>query len=197
MMEFCVCCLIIMPLLVGLCGGGVMLVRQIELSQVCRDAGHMYARGIDFTRPENQQLIVQIAGSLNYGTATPSGGLTLTTVTYVTDTVCAAGNHPTGCTNKGAFVITKQVKIGNPVTSSVGDAVNPSSVDGSVNQNDYLTNKNDQVKVFPSAIENLWINQANVVQSQQFAYVSEASVQARDLAWTGIVSPWISAWSVF
>ncbi|HEX4168217.1 MAG TPA: TadE/TadG family type IV pilus assembly protein [Bryobacteraceae bacterium] len=193
MLEFCLCIVILMPLLLGLCGGGIALVRQIELTQTSRDAGHLYSKGIDFSQAANQALIVKIADSLNFGGMSPSGGIYLSTVTYITSADCVAGGFPNGCANQKHYVITHQIKIGNPAPSSIGLAVNPDS-GGNVSEATYLNNSKDQVLSFSSDIGNLW---TNLNEDGQLAYVSEASVQSSDLAWTGYFNNWLTAISYF
>ncbi len=193
MLEFALCCLVIMPMLLGLCGGGVAMIREIELTQVARDAGHMYANGIDFTQAANQNLVIRIAGALNYVQPHPAGGIYLSTVMYVTQGACQAGGFPNGCANQGTFVITRQLVIGAPGPSSIGYAYAPDST-GHVAEANYLNNTKAQTAWMSTSIVNLWTAQS---QTQGVAYFAESSVQNTDLMWTGTVPQWKSAWAVF
>lgn len=192
-LEFCLCCIVMMPFLMGVCGGGVALIRQIELTQTSRDAGHMYANGIDFSDPANQALVMRIADSLGFAKANPAGGLCLSTVTYITDTDCKAGGFSNGCANQGYYVITRQIQVGAPAPSSIGTAFQPDA-QGNVSEKNYLNNSGARVKAFSSDIGGLW---QTLNQDGQLAYVSEASVQSSDLVWTGFFTNWLTAVSFF
>lgn len=55
--EFAFITFTLVPLLIGAGVVGVNLVRTLETEQLARDAGHMYARNIDFSSSGNQQIL--------------------------------------------------------------------------------------------------------------------------------------------
>lgn len=61
--EFALSLMVLMPLFLGVIGLGLSMHRQLQTVQLVRDAGHMFARGIDFTLSGNQQVLAGIAGS--------------------------------------------------------------------------------------------------------------------------------------
>src|SRR5580658_1461175 len=82
--EFSLVLLVLIPLLLGAGVVGVNMVRTLQTIQLARDAGHMYARGVDFSQPGNQTILLQIGQSV--GLATGSSGsavVTLSSLTYV------------------------------------------------------------------------------------------------------------------
>ena len=64
-MEFCLISVVWVPLLLGTVSLGFDLIRAIQVSQVCRDAGHMWAYGVDFRQTQNQGLLANLAKPLN------------------------------------------------------------------------------------------------------------------------------------
>ena len=194
MVEFCLCCVVIMPLLLGLCGGGVALIRQLELTQLARDTGHMLANGVDFNQPNYEALVYRLSGSLSFGPPEnkPPGGLYLSTVNYIIQSDCDANKLPK-CANVNQYVITRQIVIGSPGPSSIGYAYSPDST-GAVKPADYLNNSRARATAISPAISNLWNTYS---QNQHVAFISEAFVQNKDLLWSGTVSEWASAWAIF
>ena len=47
------------------------LVRANQVSEVCRDAGHMFAYGVNFSQASSQNVLVQLTQGLNM---TANGG---------------------------------------------------------------------------------------------------------------------------
>ena len=196
--EFAFCCLVIMPLLMGLIAIGFALVREMQVTQVCRDAGHMYAKGVDFST-NNLAARTMILGTgsalgLTDPAQTPaipsSGAIILTTIMLVTQSDCVAGGYPSGCTNQGYPVITNQILIGDPsVVSTFGTFVVSS------NPADYLTNSNDRASNFPSSVITYWNTNPN--QSGQLAYISEVQVTNHAFDWTGFVGSTVASISIF
>src|ERR1039458_4795536 len=94
--EFAFSLLVLIPLLLGVAGIGLSMHRQMQTVQLTRDAGHMFARNVDFTQTGNQQILSSVAGMLNL---TATGGVVgtsgsgssvviLSTVRYVDVTAC-------------------------------------------------------------------------------------------------------------
>lgn len=190
--EFAFITLTLVPLLIGIGVIGVNLVRTLSTEQLARDAGHMYARGIDFSQPGNQQVLAMIGSSIGLSATAGSGSsvVILSCLTYVDQAACASvgavdGNgNPNGCTNYGKWVFIQRVTIGNssirssnlgsPVTTgSNGVTVNSST--GKISVSDYVL-KSGAVATFSSV--NPYSNVSGTVKglpSGQMLYIAEAS----------------------
>lgn len=101
--------LVLVPLLLGVSVYGLNLVRILQANQINRDAGHMFARGLDLSGDANglvnQAVLTQMAPVLQSTSGT--GVLILSEVEYVGPQTC------TGCANAGKTVFTRQIVIGN------------------------------------------------------------------------------------
>jgi hypothetical protein len=184
--EFAFITLTLVPLLIGIGVIGVNLVRTLQTEQLARDAGHMFAREVDFSATGNQQILANIGSNLNLS-ATPGSGnsvVILSSLTYVDNAACALGGavdshgNPNGCTNFGKWVFTKRLTIGNSTvrSSAIGtpSGVTISST-GDISASDYVT-KSGAVANF-SAI-NPYSNVAGTVTglpSGQVLYLAEAA----------------------
>ena len=190
--EFAFITLTLVPLLCGIGVIGINLIRTLQTEQLARDAGHMYARGVDFTATGNQQILANIAGSLNLSTTAGSGDsvVTFSALTYVDSATCAlagytaSGSNNGGCNNYGKWVFTQRLVIGNssirssnlgsPLTSGP-NSVTVNSTTGKIALSDYAT-KAGAVAQF-NAI-NPYSNVAGTVTglpSGQVLYIAEAS----------------------
>src|SRR5450432_4258440 len=75
LVEFVFCAgLFWMPLFVGTLFAGLNLIRVLQVTQLCRDAAHMSAYGIDFSQTSAQNLLVSLAPSLGLTTSSASHG---------------------------------------------------------------------------------------------------------------------------
>ena len=184
--EFAFITLTLVPLLIGIGVIGVNLVRTLQTEQLARDAGHMFARGVDFSATGNQQILANIGSSLNLSATAGSGNsvVILSALTYVDKAACGIGGavdsngNPSGCTNLGKWVFTRRLTIGNSAirSSAIGtpSGVTISSA-GYISASDYCK-KSGAVANF-SAI-NPYKNVAGTVTglpSGQVLYIAEAS----------------------
>src|ERR1035438_134388 len=103
--------LVMVPLLLGTMVVGFNLIRSIQVNQINRDAGHMFARGVDFSSDSNGQIdrsiLFQMAPRLQVTTSAGTGVLILSAIEYIGATTC------TGCSNLNHAVFTQQIIIGN------------------------------------------------------------------------------------
>src|SRR5690349_11516666 len=76
-----------LPLFFGTLVIGFSLIRGVQVTQICRDAGHMYSYGIDFSQQSYRNLLAGIAQGYNL-TSSGNGVVVLSTVTYITSTDC-------------------------------------------------------------------------------------------------------------
>src|SRR5450432_3164442 len=70
--EFALILLVLVPLLLGTGVVGVNMIRTLQTVQLARDAGHMYARGVDFSQPGNVTILMDLGQSV--GLAAGSSG---------------------------------------------------------------------------------------------------------------------------
>lgn len=114
--EFALVSVFLVPLLLGTVNVGLTLGRSIQVNQVCRDAGHMYVRQVDFSKPQNQNVIQRLADNLGLNIASPAaskGVVTLTKILYMGATECAgAGLTVANCPNYHQAVITQRIVMG-------------------------------------------------------------------------------------
>lgn len=177
LIEFVLCTsLIIMPLFFGLIIIGLSLVLANQVTEVCRDTGHMYAYGVDFSQSASQTMVTsQLAQGLGM---TPSGGngiIYLSTLTYVDSTSCTASGYQanTGsCPNMNQVVVVKRLAIGNTsiAPSSYAPSITPSIIasSGDISSSGYLTNTSVRAASFANLI---------TLTVGQYAYVAEMFVK--------------------
>ena len=122
-MEFTFSLLFLIPLLLGIFIFGFKLIRSLEMTQVARDLGAMYLRGVDFRGSGAQQTAQTLAQGYNL-TSTGSSVVILSKVKLITATDCAAANAAapvvigSACLNLGKTVFMEQLKVGNPANGS-------------------------------------------------------------------------------
>lgn len=191
--EFSFSMLLLVPLLIGTTATGLNLIRTLATVQLARDAGHMYARGVDFSQPGNKTILATVGSNLDLSTTAGQGSavVILSTITYVDKALCAsagkvdgAGN-PLGCTNYTKWVFTQRITIGkssirsssfgSPVTTG-GTPVTVNSTTGAISLNDQATNSGD-VATFAVGINPYASVNGNVtgLPSGQVIYVSESA----------------------
>lgn len=181
--EFALCTLMLIPLLLGTFTIGMSLGRTIQTIQVSRDAGHMYVRFVDFSLTANQEMIVRLARGMNMTLTGGNGVVILTKVTYVTDTQCTeAGLSLAACLNRNRHVVLQQLKIGNTSlrSSTIGNP-DASILDakGQVTGTNHLTNTSARADGLTSVLS---------LQVNEFAYVSEAYFIAPEFNFPGYLT---------
>ena len=190
--EFCFSALIWLPLLLGTTVFGINLIQAIQLSQLSRATGHMYAYGIDFTQPQNVSLLQRLSSSLNIQQNGGQGAIVLSKITLVTDSDCAAANMKV-CANNGKYVFTSlyafgnhtyaQTKLGNPQ----GYLFNGTAIQASQylsNPTLVATNFNTLLKFVPN-------------QPGQYAFVSEVNINSQAIPWSDFTNTGSYARSIF
>jgi len=130
--EFALSLMVILPLILGTGAIGINLIRTQQTVQLARDAGHMFARGVDFSQSGNQSILATIGTGLGLSSTTAAGSGTavviLSGLTYVDGSTCTAANQANGagssptCTNLGKWVFTQRLEVGNTTlrTSNYG-----------------------------------------------------------------------------
>jgi TadE-like protein len=199
--EFAFCVgLFWIPLFFGATQFGLQLVQENQVTEVCRDAGHMYAYGISFSQSSNQYLLASFAPNLNIDPTAQGGSsvVILSTVNYISTVECQAGGYASTCPNYGQIVFTNRVVIGNPAihTSAFGTPTTDSTGTGNVtagspSTSGYLNQANAVVTGFPG------ISLSTGATGQQYAYISEMYSQTPSLNWFMRSSPGINSISFF
>lgn len=181
------------PLLVLLFGTVVVgsnLGRSLQATQVSRDAGHLYARAVDFSDAANQNLIVRLAQGLGMTRTGGNGVVILSTVTYIGQPQCdAAGLSHAACVNLNYTVFIHRIVIGNPAAraSSFGTP-RPSLVGSNGDVSNYLTDQSTRANGFSALL---------ALQPGDVAYVAEAYFQSPDFAMPGFQTTGVYARSIF
>jgi hypothetical protein len=188
--------LLIFPLLFGTFIFGMRLIRANQVSEVCRDAGHMFAYGVDFSQASSQQILAQLAQGLKMTATGGNGVVILSVITYIASNDCTAGGYSSGnCPNMNNTVFIKRIVVGNPsllinaqLQSSAFGTPDPAIIDaqGNISSANYLGNSTALANNFYSVIP---------LSSGQYAYVAEAFFQSPDF--TLLTPGGISARSIF
>jgi hypothetical protein len=194
--EFSFAMVVLIPLFLGTVGVGLRLIQSLRVIQLSRDAGKMYARGLDFSQPGNKTLLANLGEDIGLQT-TDSGTSTLilTTVVYIDAGMCQLGGHsldgsgnPIDCPNWKSWVFAQRLVIGkrglrtsnlgSPITS-VTDGTIPVTVDattGKISLSDQVDNPNDQATF---AAGNPFVSDTfvlNTLPSGQVLYVTEVAI---------------------
>lgn len=195
MVELALCLVFFwLPLFLGTYEIGFEIIRQVMVTQICRDAGHMYSQGADFTTSGYKSLLQSMAPSSLSMTSTGNTTFYMTTLTYVDQTSCTQGGYSTtaSCPNYGKTVIIQQVPLGSTSrTSRLGtpsSSICTSSNSYQISLANYLSNNSVVVANPPVPL----------TSSSQSAYVSEMLVQSSDLDfWSALGTAGNYAQSVF
>lgn len=170
MIEFALSSLFLLPIFLGTFVAGMNLIRANQCVHVTRDVGSLYMKGMDFSLSPNKDLAVRLAnglGLLNHPSS-GNGVVILSQVTFIGDATCTAnGLIGSACTNRGQYVFTQRLTIGNTTlrTSSLGAPAATVNSAGMV-QN-YLTDPGARVV---SSFASLWNPQ---LVDGQYVYVTE------------------------
>ncbi len=193
--EFAFAAMVLVPLLLGTGAAGIDMIETLQTIQLARDAGHMYARGLDLSQPGNQTILANVGSTLGLSTTAGSGSavVILSALTYVDNAACTAAGavdkngNPSGCTNLGKWVFAQRLKIGNSNvrTSNIGSplttgptGVTVNSTTGRISVSDYVT-KAGAVATFSSINPYSSVNGVvSGLPSGQMLYVAEASATA-------------------
>lgn len=203
MVEFAFILLVLVPLLLGTTAAGLNMLTTLATVQLARDAGHMYAKGTDFSQPGNQTVLLTLGSGLGLtnSSSTSKALIILSSVTYVDKAMCAsagkvdAQGNPLGCSNYGNWVFTQRIEIGQSAlrTSNFGSPLTTGPNGVTINATTGKISLLDQVTKSGAIANFTGINPyANVngavsgLPSGQAIYISEA-------ASTGIRMPYIGA----
>jgi hypothetical protein len=125
-------------------------VRATQVAQFTRDAGHLYAYGIDFTQAAAQQMLVKLAPVLNFALSGGTGEVIFATVLMVGPDDCTAGGlqaNTGSCPNLNQAVYTRWYRVGNKTvySSRFGSPTTADTTSGIVNSTSYLRDSTARV----------------------------------------------------
>jgi hypothetical protein len=151
-LEFAAVAPFLAIVLLGVVSIGFMLSRSIQVSQITRDAAHMFFDGVDFSVIGNQNVVGRLGSGMGLasdssGTINTSGNgvVILTQMIVVGGNECAAAGYASpysSCPNFHQLVIEKRIVIGNPSlrTSAFGSPLTTLvQPDGAVHPADFCT----------------------------------------------------------
>ena len=72
--EFALSSLFWVPLLTGTLVIGTNVIKANQVVHFCRDIGHMWAYGVDFSQASGQAILTQITQGLNFNTSGTGNG---------------------------------------------------------------------------------------------------------------------------
>ncbi|MBV9307540.1 MAG: hypothetical protein JOZ45_15450 [Acidobacteriaceae bacterium] len=190
------------PLFFGMAVLGFGLVRAMEVTQVCRDVGHIYANTPAIPQANLQTLLSSLATSMNL-TSSGNSFIVLSTITYVDANDCQGANliaDSAHCPNMNNYVFMRQVTIGNSTLGLTGTpafksafgtpASNIQDSTGTISQTNYLTASSALVTNFP-------VTGITLVHGQ-WSYVSEMfAMPLQPIVWSQLSNPVVSARSFF
>lgn len=116
MVEFALASVFLIPLFIGMVWGGISLGRSIQVTQITRDAGHMYAKNIDFSLPANQKVVERLAiGTKMDVTNANTGNLVviLSQIQKIYAEDCTDASIPLDQCNDGETVFLNRIVMGN------------------------------------------------------------------------------------
>jgi hypothetical protein len=171
--EFALSSLLLFPMMMGVVIVGLSLSRSIQVAQVCRDAGSMYVRGIDFSQSANKNQLVRLASGMGMTAGGGTGVVILSKVTYIPASACAGIPN---C-NSNKYVVVQRLTVGSAsVTSSRLGPAGAISTDSSGNVTNYMTDANAVAPNFTNIM---------TLAANEFAFVAETSFLSLDLSSVG------------
>jgi hypothetical protein len=186
LIEFVMSSMFWVTLLIGTLVIGGNLIKSIQVVQLCRDVGHMWAYGVDFSQTTNQNLIAQLAQGLNFNTnGTGNGVVILSKVTYIGPTQCTGAGlvaNTTSCPNLNQTVYTRRVVVGNASvrTSNFGTPdAGIIGANGFILSANYLTNTSARANNFISLLP---------LAAGDVSSLTETYFSSPELDWPGVMT---------
>jgi len=190
-LEFTFSTLFLVPLLLGTLVFGFRLIRRIEMDQITRDLGNMYARGnVNFRDAGPQQIAATLASGFDL-TAMGTSMVVLSKVKLIQQTDCDVANPLTPgrpCANLNKPVFMEQLTIGNPSAGSSRFGTPPMS-SGTVSITDQANNAAAVATNFTAVM---------TLPAGVIAYMAEMNNQTPDLNIPGFSgTPLVYARAIF
>jgi len=183
--EFVLSSLFWVPLLMGTFVVGLNLVRAIQVMQICRDAGHMFAYGVDFSQAGNQNLLIRLTSGLNFSIGGGNGVVIFSTLSGIGALQCTAAGYQADtahCPNINQIVFTRRIVVGNS-SKRASNFGTPGSgtvdANGYIAASYYLTNISERATGFSSLLP---------LAAGQLAYLTETYLASPDIDWTNFMT---------
>ena len=178
--EFAMVAIFLMSMIMGTFSIGMTLTRSVQAGVVARDAGAMFMRYVDFTLPQNRNILVRLANGMGMTESGGSGVVIMTQITKIGDAQCTAGGlSPGSCPNNGRNVVAKRFIVGNPsvYTTTFGNPT-PSIVqsNGEISAANYLNDASARADAFSAVL---------ALNDGEFAYLSEAYFLTPEISMPG------------
>jgi hypothetical protein len=152
---------LLIPLVLGTATIGLSILESIHAVELNRDAAHMFARGVDFSKAANRSLLLELANGLNISDSGGNGVVILSEID-------AAG--------AGQAVCSKRLVIGNAALHSSDFATPTKFTDSQAGVVDITD---------PSANANAFLN-VLAMSAGDKAYVAEAYFGG--ISWPGVIT---------
>ena len=156
------------PLAVGVFVIDTSASRSSKANEVSRDLSSMYAQGVDFAQPANQNIAIRLAESLGLNVNEGKAVVILSKVHMVTESDCGS-TAAAKCGNVGHAVIMQRFVMGNAGLrpSSLGD---PAGLDvASGNVRNWATDESARAVDFPLSLK-----------PGEYTYVAESFAASRE-----------------
>lgn len=167
--EFAIVSVFLIPLLFGTFSIGMSLTKTVQASIVSRDAGSMFMRYVDFTDPNNRNMLLRIANGMGITDTGGNGEVVLTKIMFIGANECALiGLTTSNCPNYNRNVVVKRVTIGNTTvyTSPYGSPnAGILQANGEITANNFLNDASARADNFASVMS---------LNAGEVAHVSEA-----------------------
>jgi hypothetical protein len=111
LLEFGLVMVVLLPLVFGAIALGMRIGTQIQTTHLARDAAHMYARGVDFSKSTNQDLLYNLGQAFHLARNTGKGTVVFSQVRKVHDADCLAVGG--ACGNRGRHVVVHRLVFGD------------------------------------------------------------------------------------
>lgn len=142
------CLLFGLPLALGVFSVSSGLKLSNRASHFTRDIASMYRQGMDFSKPESQAILFDVARARELPIRPENSVVIFSSIRRVSDQDCAS------CVNRGSVVLQRQITVGNPTLhASSFAATAPATADG------WLNDPAARVKDFGDALrpgETVW-----------------------------------------
>jgi len=186
LLEFAAVSIVVIPLFFGMVAAGIQLGRMNEAVQICRDAAHMYARGVDFSQVANQNILVNLATGTGMTVSGGNGVIVMSQIVKVYQADCTAAGLTSGqCANLNQLVFINRMVTGNSGLRPSNYGTPPSAyIDslGNIAASDYLTRSN---LVVTGGLTTELTNSGLTLNDGDIAYLTEFYESMPDLSFLG------------
>jgi Flp pilus assembly protein TadG len=196
--EFALVMVFLVPMFAGSFTIGMALAKDIQVSNVARDAVVLMVRsvtdpesGLDLSQAQNQRIIVRAATGLGMNSdaqmdpsSTGNGVVILSKVVMVGPAECSLGVVPAptspftwsagNCPNYGSYTFAYRVVIGNGTrwSSAIGKPGGTVQPNGTITNADIATNTSDRVSSFNTVTGMTLLPSTFALVSEMYADVS-------------------------